>query len=129
MRLFEKLRKNSETHKIKGVSPRTEARSFSVIITEEKLRVERPNQKAEEIRWDDIKAIWLENTDQGPAISDIWLVLAGDAGVCVIPTDCDEYEEVYEIISKYPGFDFQAVIDSMSYAENARFVLWVKSTD
>ena len=98
----------------------------NVIITEEKLRIERKDQKVEEIRWDEIKAIWLENTDRGPAVSDIWLVLAGDAGGCVLPTDCDEYEEVYEIISKYPGFDFQAVINSMSCIENARFILWVK---
>jgi len=130
MGLFDKFRKTnkseSEARTAEPFRSDSEKHSWNVIITNESLRVEHPNKIVEEIRWGDIKAIWLENTDKGPAVSDIWLVLAGTDGGCVLPTDCDGYEDVYNIISKYPGFDFQAVIDSMTCADNARFILWQK---
>ena len=96
-------------------------------ITEEFVKIEHPQRKTEMVRWDDIVEIWFINTDEGPAAPDVWLTLVGSESGCLIPTsDCGGYDQVYDIVSKYEGFDFQNVIASMSCAHNARFLLWRK---
>jgi hypothetical protein len=58
---------------------------------------------------------------------DIWMALVGTNGGCLIPTsDCNGYEHVYEIVSKYKNSSFENYIASMSCAENKRFIVWEK---
>ena len=100
---------------------------FVVTITENFVRIEHPQRKTEMVHWDDLVEIWLINTDAGPAAPDIWMALVGSNSGCLIPTsDCDGYDQVYDIVSKYEGFNFQNVIKSMSCADNERFLLWRK---
>jgi len=100
---------------------------FVVSISDDFVMIEHPERKTEMIRWDDIVEIWFINTDAGPVAPDIWLALIGRESSCLIPTsDCDGYDEVYDIVSKYEGFDFKNVVKSMSCTENERFFLWRK---
>ena len=100
---------------------------FVVTITNEYVKIEHPERKTEAIRWVDIVEIWFINTDAGPVAPDIWLALVGTESGCLVPTsDCDGYDQVFDIVSKYEGFNFQNVINSMSCAENERFLLWRK---
>ena len=99
---------------------------FLITITDDLVRVEHPTRKTEEIFWKDIKEISYLNTDAGPFAPDLWLILTGDNNGCLIPHGTEGCEKVYDIVSKYNGFDFENVIEAMSSSENKQFLLWRK---
>ena len=99
---------------------------FNVIITEDYIQVEHLNKKTEQIYWKNINHIMLINTDEGPWLPDVWLAILGDVEGCVIPQGAKGYDEVYQIVSKYKGFDLENVIKSMQCTDNAEFELWSK---
>ncbi|MGZ3765678.1 MAG: hypothetical protein ACXVB0_17225 [Mucilaginibacter sp.] len=98
--------------------------NYLVTITDEWIRVEHPKWGTESIFWKEVHAILLINTDEGPFIPDIWLTLIGDNGKCMIPHGCKGFEDVYQIVSKYKGFNFDNVSKSMAITHNAEFLLW-----
>jgi hypothetical protein len=97
---------------------------YITLVTDELVRVKHSSRKTQEIIWKDIKEILLHNTDEGPFLPDVWLVLVGDSVSCSIPQGCKGYEQVYNIVSKYEGFNFENVIASMSSTNNEQFLLW-----
>ena len=100
---------------------------FILTVTEEFVQIEHSKRKTEKIRWDEINEIWMVNTDEGPAIPDIWMALVGIENGCLLPTsDCDGYEQVFDVVSKYKYFNFENYIASMSCAENKKFIVWKK---
>jgi len=99
---------------------------YEVIIAQEILYVKHPNQPSTKIHFSDIHTILLINTDAGPLLPDVWLTLIAGEGKYMIPQGAKGFEEVYGIVSKYEGFDFENFIRSMSCTENAEFLLWKK---
>lgn len=95
-------------------------------ITDEIIVVEHPDREPESIKWNEIEIIYLVNTDDGPICPDVWLILEGKEKGCSIPQGSEGFEKVYDIISKYDGFDFESFINSMSCTDNQRFILWQK---
>ena len=99
---------------------------FIVTITDDSVVVSHPLRDTESIRWHDIQQIKLINTDDGPFAPDVWLALIGESSHCVIPQGAPGYNEVYDRVSAYPGFNFDNVIASMQCVDNAEFILWEK---
>lgn len=97
---------------------------YIVTITESSVRVEHPGRQPEEILWNNIKEIRLINTEDGPWLPDIWLALIGDTESCLIPHGSKGFDEVYEIVSKYKGFNFENFGKSMTSTSNEQFLLW-----
>jgi hypothetical protein len=121
MGLFDKLFKMKEAEK-----PWAPEQDYIVTITETYIRVEHPERKTEQVMWANIQEIKLINTDDGPWFPDVWLALLGKEDGCVIPQSARGYDEVYDIVSKYEGFNFENVINSMRCTDNAEFPLWTK---
>jgi len=99
---------------------------YEVTITDDAITVEHPKRKTETAYWDDLNAIKLINTDEGPWLPDIWLALIGTKSGCTIPHGSKGFEDAYNIISKYEGFNLELFIESMSCTNNAEFLLWEK---
>lgn len=99
---------------------------FVITINDELIRIEHPKRKTEQIAWKNIEHIKLINTDSGPWQPDVWLTILGANEGCLIPQGAKGYEEVFEIVSKYNGFNFENVMKSMSCTDNAEFELWSK---
>ncbi len=100
---------------------------FIVTITDEFVKVEHPDLKISQIHWSNIEHIKLVNTDDGPFLPDVWLMLIGENEQCIIPQGAKGYNEVYDIVTKYDGFDFENVIKSMLCTDNAEFDLWKRN--
>jgi hypothetical protein len=100
---------------------------FTVTITNDSVKVEYPGWQTEEVQWVDIQLIKLVNTDAGPVMPDIWLVLASETEKCVIPHGSKGFDEVYDRVSKYEGFDFTNFGQSMTCSNNAEFILWERN--
>jgi len=97
---------------------------YNVTITEKGVSVQHPNAEPSQICWDKLNTIMIVNTDEGPALPDVWLKLIDDSGSCAIPQGNIGFEQVYEIVSQFKGFDFENFIKSMSTTSNAEFILW-----
>ena len=99
---------------------------FIITITDKLIRVEHPDRKTEQVFWNNIQEIKLINTDSGPWLLDIWLALFGKEDGCLIPQGAKGFDEVYDIVSKYEGFNFEEASKSFTTTENAEFHLWTR---
>ena len=99
---------------------------YETEITDVYVKVTHPKRKTEQIDWNEIEEIKLINTDEGPFLPDVWLILMGNGKGCSIPQGSDGWNKVYDIVSKYDGFNFENVIKSASCADNETFELWQK---
>ena len=100
---------------------------FVVTITNEKVTVEHPQRKKEEVKWIDIETIKIITTDQGPFQPDVWLALLGRETGCLIPQGAKGYDEIYDTVSKYEDFNFENVIKAMGSTDNEEFLVWEKN--
>jgi hypothetical protein len=122
MGFFNNLFKKKKTNPIRGL-----VNDFVVTITDHGIKVEHPRRKTEQVSWRNIKEIKFINTSTGPILPDIWLAVMGDEDGCLIPQGAKGFDSVYDIVSKYEGFDFDNVTNSMRCTDDAEFILWQKS--
>ncbi len=97
---------------------------FIVIMTERGVACEHPRRRCEYVEWDEINEIGILTTDEGPFAPDLWLLLIGDGKGVSIPQGAKGYEELYDRVSRFPGFDYESVIKAAVSTENARFTCW-----
>jgi len=100
---------------------------WEVQITNGILTVIDPDLRMLNIKLADILTISIYTTDQGPWLPDAWLAFTGNSfGYVAFPVGCKGYDDTYNVISKFKGFDFKQVISAMSSVTNAEFLLWTK---
>ena len=100
---------------------------FEVTITDTFLEVTHPKIDTKQILWKEINEIKLINTNAGPFLPDIWMSLRGENSSCLIPHGSLGFNKVYDIVSKYKGFDFENVTKSMRCTDNQEFLIWKRS--
>ena len=84
--------------------------------------------RTEEIRWDDLREVGIITTDAGPYVDDVFWVLLGDEGGCVVPSEAEGSAELLKRLQELPGFDDGAVIRAMVCTDNERFVVWQRAS-
>lgn len=99
---------------------------YEIEITDIAVKVTHPKRKTKQIEWNEIEEIKLINTDEGPFLPDVWLILMGNGKGCSIPQGSNGWDKVYDIVSKYDGFNFDQVLKSASCTDNETFELWKK---
>lgn len=100
---------------------------YNVEINGDYVKMTHPHRPDELIRWDEIEEIKLANTDEGPFLPDVWLLLLGNGKGCSIPQGSKGWDAVYDIVSKYPGFNFENVVRSAACTDNQLFDIWKKA--
>ena len=78
------------------------------------------------VRWSDLQSVLIETTDQGPFQNDVFWVLIGSKGRCVVPQEAVGAQELLARLQDLPGFDNQAVVEAMGTAENKTFLCWTR---
>ena len=121
MNFFSKLFKKREPRK-----PYVPEEDFIVTISDIFIKVEHPQRKTEQVLWNNVQEIKLINTADGPWFPDVWLALLGKDDGCLIPQGAKGFDEIYDVVSKYDGFNFENVGNSMGCTDNAEFLLWQK---
>lgn len=86
----------------------------------------RRGARRDAVRWEDLRSVLIETTDQGPFQNDVFWVLVGTRGRCVVPGEAKGAQEMLGRFQDLPGFDNEAVIAAMGSAENRTFVCWQK---
>ena len=97
---------------------------FKVILTDQWLSVKNPKHDVETVNWDDIHTIQMVNTREGPWSPNLWLMIIAKHGHCRIPHDASGFDAVYDVVSKYKGFDFENFNKSLTCNDNTAFLLW-----
>jgi hypothetical protein len=83
-----------------------------------------PNGEEYVVLWGELTEVYIQTTDAGPFVEDVFLVLRGDSTHCVIPQEATGFVEVIDRLQQLPGFDLQGVISAMSCPDNAIFPCW-----
>jgi hypothetical protein len=60
-------------------------------------------------------------------VDDVFLALFKSEKGCLVPSEADVYNDVYEKVSKLDGFNYSKVIEAMSSTTNNEFICWEKA--
>jgi len=83
-----------------------------------------PDGVVQRITWPELSEVVIVTTDQGPFQDDVFWILHGAAGVCVVPSEAEGADELVRRLLTLPGMDQEQVIAAMGSAANQRFVCW-----
>jgi hypothetical protein len=92
-------------------------------LTDTGATYRQPDGVTRTLRWDDLRGVLIETTDQGPFVEDVWWILIDSAGHCLIPQEVGG-EALLTRLQQLPNFDNDAVIAAMASVENNLFVCW-----
>jgi len=98
--------------------------TYRVEISADGVSCRHPHGLVETVRWDELQAVLLETNDQGPFAMDVYWILIGDQGGCVIPQGAIGEQELLRRLQMLDGFDSHAVIQAMLSTDNQRFLCW-----
>jgi len=103
---------------------------FVVHVSESEVRCERPDGCSEHVAWDDLQAVIVQTTNDGPFLPDVFWILAGSSSTsgCVIPQGATGESVLLERLQKLPSFDNEALTRAMSCTENEKFLCWQRSS-
>jgi hypothetical protein len=101
---------------------------WKVEVSDGGVTCTRPTGEADSVAWDDLKAVTVITTDEGPFAPDVLWHLEGGRGGCVVPQGAAGEDALLERLQALPGFDNEALVEAMSSAENRRFVCWKKES-
>ena len=88
------------------------------------VRCQWPDGRRQEVAWEGLQEVSIVTTDEGPFVEDVFFVLAGSEGTCVVPQGTEGSQELLQRLQELPGFDNEAFLSSMTSTDNARFVCW-----
>jgi hypothetical protein len=80
-------------------------------------------------KWDDVQRVLIRTTDRGPFDDDVFLVMETSERRYVIPQTAVGAAQLLDRVQRLPGFDNEAVIESMGCTENSEFLCWERPSD
>lgn len=80
----------------------------------------------EEVRWDQLEAVMIHTTDEGPWMEDFyWVLMGSEGGGVLVPGEEAQALGFLQILqARLPGLDNHAVIAAATSVENEWFPVW-----
>lgn len=103
---------------------RPSPRRTTVEFDENAVTCRRFGGLVESVRWDELKAVLIMTTGAGPLLDDVFWVLVGESGGCVVPSESAGADNLLLRLQKLPGFDNEALISAMRCTEDRKFLCW-----
>src|SRR5258708_33017843 len=100
-----------------GKGPAQPEAAFVIALSDEGVACRRQDGKVESVAWDDLQGVLIETNDQGPFGTDVFWILVGKHGGCVIPQGANGEDALLTQLQALEGFDNAALIDAMSSTE------------
>ncbi len=90
-----------------------------VIVTFDdfEIKCQRSSGLVEQVAWDDLQAVLIQTTADGPFSDDVFWVLVGQNGGCVVPAGAQGADDLLARLQTLPDFDNETVIAAMSCTE------------
>ena len=120
-----KRREKEDTNAV--VSPEA---GVIVSFNNEQIISSRPDGLVEKVRWNDLKAVIIETTDEGPFAPDIfWILVGNNETGCVFPGGATGENKIIEEMQKrLNNFDNESLIEAMTSCQNSKFLIWKMNT-
>jgi hypothetical protein len=99
-------------------------RVVEVLCGDDDVVLRWPRGPNETVLWSDVQRIVIRNTDSGPFDEDVFFCLETGEDTFVIPQGADGVPELLERMQQFPGFNNEALIDSMCCTDNKLFLCW-----
>lgn len=106
--------------------PSFEARTV-VLVDDAGVRCDCPDGTSESVRWADLQCVLVETTDTGPFVEDVFFVLVGSEGGCVVPQSAQGVRDLVARLTELPGFDGEQWARAMACTDNAQFLCWQRA--
>lgn len=81
------------------------------------------------VNMSEVRRVLIRTTDQGPFDDDVFFIVETAAKTFVIPQAALGASQLLERFQQLPGFNNEAVIDSMGCTDNKEFVCWERVAD
>lgn len=101
---------------------------FVLRVSDLEVLCERPDGKVERVGWADLQRVEVVTTSDGPFAPDVFWVLHGTDGGCVVPQGATGDGHLLERLQALPGFDNEALIAAMSSTSRATFLCWQRTS-
>jgi hypothetical protein len=111
-------------NKLRGIVQPSPPTEDIVTFDDVEVRCTRRSGKSESVRWDDLRGVLLETTDQGPFVDDMFWILVGTSGGCIVPSEAKGCQELMARLQQLPGFDNEAIIRASQLTSNNRLLCW-----
>ena len=87
-----------------------------------------PGNETKHMLWNDLSAVVIETTDEGPWMEDVYFLLFSDVldSIFGIPQCAEGSQDLLEKLMQLPGFNEEAVIKAMGSTSNQSFLCWEK---
>lgn len=87
-----------------------------------------PDHETKRMAWNDLRAVVIETTDEGPWMEDVYFILFSDdvERGFGIPQCAEGSQGLLERLTQLPGFNDRAVIKAMGSTSNQSFLCWEK---
>ncbi len=96
----------------------------SVTFDNEKVLRTMKDGDTEVVYWDDLYAVEIITTNDGPWSEDVFFILKGETGGCAVPQGVLGADKLLLRLQELPGFRNDVVIEAMAATSNAVFVCW-----
>jgi hypothetical protein len=97
---------------------------YVVTVSDTLATCTRPDGTTEAVPWDDLQKVEIVTTDQGPFVPDIFWVLYGTKGGCIIPWGATGEKQLMDRFQALPGFRNDAIIGAATLTTNNRLTCW-----
>jgi hypothetical protein len=94
---------------------------YVVLLPDSGVCCTHPDGTTESVAWSDLQRVEIVSTDHGPFLPDVFWVLHGSSGGCVVPQGGSGETELLERLQQLPGFRNEAMIAAMPSTEHQRF--------
>jgi hypothetical protein len=102
-------------------------RVVTLEVDGDEIRFRRMSGTRGTTRWEDVNRVTIRTTDEGPFVEDVFFVLETTHEVLVVPQPARGCDELLDRLQQLPGFDNEAVIQSMACTDNQEFLCWQRA--
>jgi len=106
--------------------PQTNPQRPVVTFDAESITCRRPTGLVETVKWSDLRVVLIQTTANGPAVDDLFWMLLGEKGGCVVPSEAIGAEDLLTKVRDLPDFDYESAINAMKCTDEREFLCWQK---
>lgn len=100
---------------------------FVVRLSDSAVVCERPDGKTERVGWAHLQKVEVDTTSDGPLAPDVFWVLHGADGDCIVPQGANGERDLFERLQALPWFDHQAFSEAMCSTSDRTFLCWQRA--
>lgn len=101
--------------------------SFTVVISDSQIAVQRPDKIVERAQLDELERILIRTNALGPWLPDFWWEFYTNEGLaCTFPEGATGQEAAMDLAGRLPDFDFESFGKAVGSTQDAEFLCWAR---